>query len=53
MGKAFEKEIKKIEDQGKKQIETLENLKPKEQTKVIEVDIMTNFQCKKELVIDY
>ena len=53
LGKAFEKEIKKIEDQGKKQIETLENLKAKEQTKAIEVDIMTNFQCKKELVIDY
>ena len=42
-----------MEDQGKKQIENLENLKPKEQTKAIEVDIMTNFQCKKELVIDY
>ena len=32
-GKAFEKQIKTIEDQGKKQIDALENLKPKEQTK--------------------
>ena len=33
MGKAFEKQIKTIEDQGQKQVE---NLKPKEQTKSIE-----------------
>ena len=36
MGKAFEKQIKKIEDQGEKQVKALENLKPKEQTKPIE-----------------
>ena len=30
MGKAFEKQIKTIEDQGKKQVEALANLKPKE-----------------------
>ena len=35
MGKAFEKQIKTIEDQGKKQVDALENLKPKEQTKAI------------------
>ena len=29
MGKAFEKRIKGIEDQRKKQVETLEGLKPK------------------------
>ena len=34
--KAFEKQIKTIEDQGEKQIEALEDLKPKEQTKLIE-----------------
>ena len=33
--KAFEKQIKKIEDQGEKQVEALGNLKSKEQTKVI------------------
>ena len=33
LGKAFEKQIKTIEDQGQKQVE---NLKPKEQTKSIE-----------------
>ena len=36
MGKAFEKQIKTIEDQGKKQVDALENLKKKEQTKSIE-----------------
>ena len=36
MGKAFEKQIKAIEDQGKKQVDALENLKPKEETKPIE-----------------
>ena len=33
LGKAFEKQIKTIEDQGKKQIDALESLKPKEETK--------------------
>ena len=36
MGKAFEKQIKTIEDQGKKQVNALESLKPKEETKPIE-----------------
>ena len=36
MGKAFEKQIKTIEDQGEKQIHALKDLKPKEQTKPIE-----------------
>ena len=36
LGKAFEKLIKTIEDQGKKQIKALGDLKPKEQTKSIE-----------------
>ena len=35
LGKAFEKQIKIIEDQGKKQVDALETLKPKEQTKAI------------------
>ena len=34
--KAFEKQIKTIEDKGQKQIDALESLKPKEQTKSIE-----------------
>ena len=34
--KAFEKQIKTIEDQGEKQIDALKDLKPKEQTKPIE-----------------
>ena len=36
LGKAFEKQIKTIEDQGEKQVDALESLKPKEQTKPIE-----------------
>ena len=36
MGNVFEKQIKTIEDQGKKQVDALENLKPKEETKPIE-----------------
>ena len=35
LGKACEK-LKTIEDQGKKQVNALENLKPKEQTKPIQ-----------------
>ena len=35
-GKAFEKQIKTIEDQGQKQVDALKNLKLKEQTKPIE-----------------
>ena len=34
--KAFEKQIKTIEDQGEKQVDALESLKPKEQKKPIE-----------------
>ena len=36
LGKPFDKQIKTIEDQGKKQIDVLERLKPKEETKPIE-----------------
>ena len=32
LGKAFEKQIRTIEDQGKKQVDALESLKPKEET---------------------
>ena len=36
LGKAFEKQVKTIEDQGKKQVDVLKDLKEKEQTKPIE-----------------
>ena len=36
MGKAFEKQMKTIEDQEQKQVEALQNLKSEEQTKAIE-----------------
>ena len=35
LGKAFEKQIKTIEDQGPKQVDALKDLKPKEKTKTI------------------
>ena len=37
LGKAFEKQIKTIEDQAQKQFYALESLKPNKQTKPIEV----------------
>ena len=36
LGKAFDKQIKTIDDQGKKQIDALEKLKPKEEITPIE-----------------
>ena len=36
MGKTFKKQMKTIEDEGKKHVDALENLKPKEETKPIE-----------------
>ena len=33
LGKTFDKQIKTIEDQGKKHVDALENLKPQEKTK--------------------
>ena len=38
LGKAFDEQIKTIEDQGKKQIDALENLEPIEQSKAITYD---------------
>ena len=38
LGKAFDKQIKTIEDQGKKQVDALENLKPIEGSKAIKYD---------------
>ena len=35
MGKAFDKQTKTIEDQGKKQVDALKSFKPEEQTKSI------------------
>ena len=38
LGKAFDKQIKTIEDHGKKQVDPLENLKPIEGSKAIKYD---------------
>ena len=37
LGKTFDKQMKTIEDHGKKQVETLENLKPVEGSKAIKL----------------
>ena len=50
LGKAFENQIKTIEDYGKKQVEVLENLKPKEETKPIEN--RSNNQSKAAIIFD-
>ena len=50
LGNAFEKQIKTIEDQGKKQTDTLENLKAKEQTKPI--DDKSNNKSKATFIFD-
>ena len=40
LGKTFEKQTKTIEDQGQKQIDLLESLKPKEQTKQLRINLI-------------
>ena len=44
LGKAFEKQIKIIEDQRKKQIDAVENL--------FRISLMTSFQCKEKFRIN-
>ena len=50
LGKAFDKQIKTIKDQGKKQIDALENLKPKEETKPI--DSTPNNQSRARIIFN-
>ena len=50
LGKTFEKQIKKIEDQGEKQIDALKDLKSKEQTKPIEDK--SNNQSKSKIIFN-
>ena len=52
LGKAFEKQIKTIEDQGKKQVEALNTLKSNKQLTIEDVipnDALNNDEAKKEL----
>ena len=51
MGKAFEKQIKTIEDQGKKQVDALNTLKPNNHLAIEDVnnDALNNDEAKKEL----
>ena len=50
LGKAFDKQIKTIEDQGKKQVDALENLKLKEEAKPIENK--SNNKSKAEIIFN-
>ena len=52
MGNAFEKQIKRIEDQGKKQVDALNTLKSNSQLTIEDVipnDALNNDEAKKEL----
>ena len=52
LGKAFEKQIKTIEDQGKKQVDALDTLKSKNQLTMEDVipnDTLNSNEVKKEL----
>ena len=49
LGKAFDKQIKTIEDQGKKQVEALKDLKPKEQTTATEDESNDKLSIQKEI----
>ena len=49
LGKTFEKQIKTIEDQEKKQVEALKDLKPEEQTIAIENDSNGKLSIQKEI----
>ena len=40
-----------IDDQGKKQVEALEDLKLKEQQKHLKTNLIANFQYKKKIMI--
>ena len=51
LGKAFEKQIKTIEDQGKKQVDALENLKPKEETNQLRINLIINQKLQLSLMI--
>ena len=50
LGKAFEKQIKMIDDQGQKQINDLRDLIPKEQAKLIEYK--SNSQSKATIIFN-
>ena len=50
LGKAFEKQTKTIEDQGKKQVDALEKWKPEEQKKPIEDK--SNYPPKARIIFD-
>ena len=50
LGKAFEKQIQTIEDQGEKQIDALKDLKPKQQTKLIEDESNSQSKSKSYLM---
>ena len=50
MGKVFEKQIKTIEGQGEKQVNSLQNLKPKKETKPTEHE--SNNQSKATIIFN-
>ena len=53
LGKAFDKQIKTIEDQGKKQVDASENLKPIEGSKAIKYDDDESLEQNKKLITNF
>ena len=51
LGNTFEKQTKTIEDQGQKQIDLLESLKPKEQTKRLTIILIISEKLELYLMI--
>ena len=51
LGKALEIQTKTIEDQGKKQVDVLEKLKPEEQKKLARINLITCQKLKLYLMI--
>ena len=51
LGKAFEKQIKTIEDQGKKLVDALESLKPKEQKNLLRINLIIGQKLQLYLMI--
>ena len=51
LGKAFEKQIKAIKDQGKKQVDALEKSKPEEQKKLLRINLIIRQKLELYLMI--
>ena len=51
LGNAFKKQIETIEDQGKKQVDALENLELKEETNLLRINLIISKELQLYLMI--